>query len=157
VSLEIELAAQAISIPDYLRETYWWAYVHPVTVQLFERQWLVNLILWGNFARLRDAALEALGAADASYDRVLIFFLLHEQPAASRLSISSPAVVASQRKHRDRRAERTEQPRSPVSLCPIVGLEAAAPVPGARLPSRTAPTAGGAPVGPRGFVGQRTW
>lgn len=50
------------AIPEYLHETYWWAYVHPTAVRLFERQWLVNLILWGNFARLRDAALEAMGA-----------------------------------------------------------------------------------------------
>ena len=50
-------------IPAYLEKTYWWAYVHPNAVRVFERQWLVNLILWGNFARLRDQALEALGAA----------------------------------------------------------------------------------------------
>lgn len=50
-------------IPAYLSETYWWAYVHPKAVRLFERQWLVNLILWGNFARLRDRALDALGDA----------------------------------------------------------------------------------------------
>ena len=49
------------AIPDYLTKTYWWAYVHPGAVYLFERQWLVNLILWGNFARLREAALDALG------------------------------------------------------------------------------------------------
>ena len=48
--------------PDYLRQNYWWAYVHPNAVRVFERQWLVNLILWGNFARLRDAALDELGA-----------------------------------------------------------------------------------------------
>jgi len=48
-------------IPSYLLETYWWAYVHPRAVRFFERQWLVNLILWGNFARLRDRALDALG------------------------------------------------------------------------------------------------
>ncbi|MBV8032779.1 MAG: rhodoquinone biosynthesis methyltransferase RquA, partial [Betaproteobacteria bacterium] len=41
--------------------TYWWAYVHPRAVRFFERQWLVNLILWGNFGRLRDAAVRALG------------------------------------------------------------------------------------------------
>ena len=29
--------------------------------RLFERQWLVNAILWGNFARLRDAALAEYG------------------------------------------------------------------------------------------------
>ncbi len=48
-------------IPEYLEKTYWWAYVHPNAVRVFERQWLVNLILWGNFARLRDAALQELG------------------------------------------------------------------------------------------------
>jgi len=52
---------RAAAIPDYLHETYWWAYVHPKAVRLFERQWLVNLILWGNFAKLRDAALAQLG------------------------------------------------------------------------------------------------
>ena len=50
----------AVAIPGYLVDTYWWAYVHPRAVRLFERQWLVNLILWGNFGRLRDAALDAL-------------------------------------------------------------------------------------------------
>jgi ubiquinone/menaquinone biosynthesis C-methylase UbiE len=55
--------SSAAPIPRYLQDTYWWAYVHPNAVRLFERQWLVNLILWGNFARLRDAALEALDPA----------------------------------------------------------------------------------------------
>jgi len=50
-----------VAIPRYLRDTYWWAYVHPNAVRFFERQWLVNLILWGNFTRLRDAALAELG------------------------------------------------------------------------------------------------
>jgi ubiquinone/menaquinone biosynthesis C-methylase UbiE len=48
-------------IPAYLQDTYWWAYVHPNAVSFFERQWLVNAILWGNFGRLRDAALAELG------------------------------------------------------------------------------------------------
>jgi ubiquinone/menaquinone biosynthesis C-methylase UbiE len=137
-------------VPDYLSKHYWWAYVHPNAVRFFERDWLVNLILWGNYARLRDAALVELGHSlpgstlqvacvygdltarlsqhaargggkvdvvdvlpvqlnnlrrklspaapirllkmdsmnldvpDANYDRVLVFFLLHEQPAAVR-------------------------------------------------------------------------
>lgn len=53
----------AVAIPHYLNEVYWWAYVHPYALRVFERQWLVNLILWGNFDRLRDAALDALSAA----------------------------------------------------------------------------------------------
>ena len=31
-------------------------------MRVFERQWLVNAILWGNYRRLRNAALDALGA-----------------------------------------------------------------------------------------------
>jgi ubiquinone/menaquinone biosynthesis C-methylase UbiE len=142
-------SANAPQVPDYLHAHYWWAYVHPKAVRFFERQWLVNLILWGNYNRLRDAALRALGApvqgrnlqvacaygditpmmvdrlapdasldivdilpvqlgnlsakltpdprvnlycmnsgalrfSDASFDRVLLFFLLHEQPADVR-------------------------------------------------------------------------
>jgi len=139
-----------IKVPQYLTAHYWWAYVHPRAVWVFERQWLVNLILWGNYTRLRDAAMAELGKvlpgatlqvacvygdltgklidrvaagggrldivdvlptqlenlrgkmtsnaparllamdsadleiADASYDRALLFFLLHEQPAAHR-------------------------------------------------------------------------
>src|SRR3974377_67097 len=49
------------SVPDYLNAHYWWAYIHPTAVKLFERQWLVNLILWGNYARLRDAVLAEMG------------------------------------------------------------------------------------------------
>src|ERR1700719_2240013 len=49
------------TVPYYLTAHYRWAYVHPMAVKLFERQWLVNLILWGNYARLRDAALAELG------------------------------------------------------------------------------------------------
>lgn len=51
------------NVPDYLQQVYWWAYLHPNAVRLFEREWLVNLILWGNFNRLRDAALVELGTS----------------------------------------------------------------------------------------------
>ena len=143
------LATRPVAVPRYLEETYWWAYVRPAAVRFWDRRWLVNLILWGNYARLRDAALDALGTrldgrtlqiscvygditqrlrsrltpaasldvldvvraqlenvgrklrgdprvglihadstaldfASASYDRALVFFLLHEQPAEVR-------------------------------------------------------------------------
>ena len=134
-----------VALPAYLQETYWWAYLHPRAVRIFERQWLVNLILWGNYAKLRDSALSELETgrnervlqvacvygdlterlaqrlgpgstldvvdvapvqldnlrrklqdvprvflhqqdsaqlefADASFDKIVVFFLLHEQP-----------------------------------------------------------------------------
>lgn len=49
------------TVPRYLSTYYWWAYIHPRAVKLFERQWLVNMILFGNYARLRNAALNELG------------------------------------------------------------------------------------------------
>jgi ubiquinone/menaquinone biosynthesis C-methylase UbiE len=143
------LATRPVSVPRYLEQNYWWAYVRPAAVRFWDRRWLVNLILWGNYQRLRDAALDALGPrlegrtlqiscvygditprlrarltpagsldvldvvraqlenvgrklrgdprvglihadstaldfASASYDRALLFFLLHEQPAEVR-------------------------------------------------------------------------
>jgi ubiquinone/menaquinone biosynthesis C-methylase UbiE len=142
----VRMTATLDPVPSYLRAHYWWAYVHPNAVRFWERDWLVNLILWQNYRRLSEAALNALGEAlpgrtlqiacvygdltarlsrraeaaggtvdvvdvlpvqlenlrqklpdnapvrrllrnsedmalpTASYDRVLLFFLLHEQP-----------------------------------------------------------------------------
>ena len=64
-----ESSLSLVPVPEYLQETYWWAYVHPNAVRVFERQWLVNLILWGNFARLRNTALDEL--KDASDGKIL--------------------------------------------------------------------------------------
>jgi len=49
------------TIPDYLEERYWWAYLHPKSVRFFEQQWVINSILWGQYARLRDSTLDELG------------------------------------------------------------------------------------------------
>jgi ubiquinone/menaquinone biosynthesis C-methylase UbiE len=60
--VDAPLASTRLPIPRYLTQAYWWAYVHPKAVQLFEREWLVNTILFGHYGRLRDAALAELGA-----------------------------------------------------------------------------------------------
>ena len=62
-------APPAVAVPEYLERHYWWAYVRPNAVRVFERPWLVDLILWGNYRRLCDAALTALGCgADQNHD-----------------------------------------------------------------------------------------
>ncbi len=156
-ALRAAAPARTLPVPKYLEQVYWWAYVHPKAVQVFEREWLVNLILFGNYGRLRDAALDELGQAvtgqtlqlacvygnltprlarrlapgasldvvdilpvqlknlaaklpaddrivllqgdssslacpDASYDQVLLFFLLHEQPEAVRRNTLAEAM-----------------------------------------------------------------
>ena len=53
--------ATPLQTPSYLTEYYWWAYAHPLAVRVFERDWLINAILWGNYDRLRRHALDALG------------------------------------------------------------------------------------------------
>jgi ubiquinone/menaquinone biosynthesis C-methylase UbiE len=148
---------KSATIPRYLQATYWWAYIHPRGVRVFERQWLVNLILWGNYTRLCNAAFHsfggvlngrtlqiacaygnltprlaamlgadetldvidilpiqlnnlahklpaantvklhcmdsnALGFPDQHFDRALLFFLLHEQPAEVRNKTLAEAV-----------------------------------------------------------------
>lgn len=143
--------------PHYVEKVYWWAYVHPNAVAVFERDWLVSAILFGNYGKLRDAALADLGPEirgktlqvacaygnltprlqrrlgadarldvvdilpiqlrnldaklardprvallhgdsssldfeDASYDQVLLFFLLHEQPEEVRRQTLAEAM-----------------------------------------------------------------
>ena len=51
------------AIPEYLQKYYWWAYLSPRAVRFFEREWLINLILWGNYASLCDSLLAELAAA----------------------------------------------------------------------------------------------
>ena len=58
----LHFRAAEVGVPSYLHAHYWWAYIHPRAVRLFERQWLVNLILCGNYRRLSDGALDELGA-----------------------------------------------------------------------------------------------
>jgi len=150
------------SIPAYCEETYWWAYLHPRSVWLFEREWVVNLILWGNMQRLTDAVLDELAEplsapvlqvacvygdfsrrlaqhtrqlgrslhlvdvapiqlenarrklagqevifhhqdstclqfAGGTFERTVVFFLLHEQPAEARRESSAEALRVTRR------------------------------------------------------------
>ena len=147
-----------VAVPDYLMRHYWWAYVHPKAPRVFDRLWLINLILLGNYHRMRRAALAEFEAPelgrilqiacaygnltpklakraalqngqldvvdvlpvqlrtlkwklpkrsptrllrmdsttlhlpDAHYDKVLLFFLLHEQPADVRAQTIAEAL-----------------------------------------------------------------
>ncbi|HKJ16194.1 MAG TPA: rhodoquinone biosynthesis methyltransferase RquA [Xanthomonadales bacterium] len=53
-------AFQDSKIPEYLKDTYWWAYLHPNAVRFWEREWLVNAILWGNMQRLTSVVINEL-------------------------------------------------------------------------------------------------
>ena len=49
-------ADAAVALPDYLKQTYTWAYLEPRAVPLLDREIVVNAILWGNYRRLVRAA-----------------------------------------------------------------------------------------------------
>jgi len=44
------------SIPAYLSDTYYWAYIDPFNVRMLDREWVVSTILWGQHLRLQSAA-----------------------------------------------------------------------------------------------------
>jgi len=50
----------APAIPDYLKETYHWAYIDPVIVPWLDRGLIVWTILWGNSGRLMRAAFKEI-------------------------------------------------------------------------------------------------
>lgn len=47
-------------VPEYMEKVYWWAYLHPNAVRIFERQWLANAILFGCYNKLHNSAVSAL-------------------------------------------------------------------------------------------------
>jgi ubiquinone/menaquinone biosynthesis C-methylase UbiE len=91
----------APQIPEYLQDTYWWAYLHPKSFWFFEREWVVNLILWGNMKRLTESVLTELATEPQS--RVLQVACVygdfsnrvsqHLEPSGSRLEIVDVADI----------------------------------------------------------------
>ncbi|MEX8504453.1 rhodoquinone biosynthesis methyltransferase RquA [Leptothrix ochracea] len=61
MGIRLNTSSPPAAIPSYLTTVYNWAYVHPRAITVFERPWLINLILWGQFGHLRDTALNWLG------------------------------------------------------------------------------------------------
>lgn len=55
------ITSEGVIVPEYLEKTYWWAYVRPWAIRFWEREWLIDLILWFHYKRLRDEALAAFG------------------------------------------------------------------------------------------------
>jgi ubiquinone/menaquinone biosynthesis C-methylase UbiE len=47
-------------IPDYLKNTYNWAYINPASVSFLDREIIVWAILWGNSERLKRAAFKEI-------------------------------------------------------------------------------------------------
>ncbi|MCW5700096.1 MAG: rhodoquinone biosynthesis methyltransferase RquA, partial [Rhodospirillales bacterium] len=59
-----ETGAPFLGLPDYLVDTYTWAYLRPTSLLVFDNPWVVNTILWGNFRRLVRLACDEFKAGD---------------------------------------------------------------------------------------------
>lgn len=49
-------------IPRYLEEVYWWAYMRPGSLTVFDHSAVVSAILWGNYGRLKRILFDELEA-----------------------------------------------------------------------------------------------
>lgn len=58
--LEADLRASAtdepVGLPDYLVRNYWWAYLTPASLFVFDNPVFLTMLLWGNLPRLVRAA-----------------------------------------------------------------------------------------------------
>ena len=52
------------SLPDYLERHYWWAYLRPASLRIFDRPAIVSAILWGQYRNLSDLALARIAPGD---------------------------------------------------------------------------------------------
>lgn len=50
-------ATDGPAVPDYLERYYWWAYLRPASLRVFDHPFVVSAILWGQYRRLCEAAL----------------------------------------------------------------------------------------------------
>lgn len=48
------------SLPEYLIQHYWWAYLSPVGMKVFDHGFMVNRILWGQYHAIANDAVAAI-------------------------------------------------------------------------------------------------
>lgn len=52
-----EPAPEPAPMPEYLERVYWWAYLRPASLAVFDHGAVVSAILWGQYRRLSKSAL----------------------------------------------------------------------------------------------------
>ena len=68
-------------IPDYLRDVYTWAYLTPLATKIFDRQFVVQAILWGNAQRLINDVLAEVTAGDQVFQPAAVYGTFSRQVA----------------------------------------------------------------------------
>ena len=64
---------RSVGVPDYLKDTYHWAYLSPLGVRLFDHPFIVRAILWGNYDRLKRAACEEIAPGSSVLQTACVY------------------------------------------------------------------------------------
>ena len=68
-------------IPAYLEKTYWWAYLRPASIRIFDKMPVVSAILWGQYKRLCNAVLTQIRRDDRVLQLACVYGDLSERIA----------------------------------------------------------------------------
>jgi 2-polyprenyl-3-methyl-5-hydroxy-6-metoxy-1,4-benzoquinol methylase len=52
------------SLPSYLERVYWWAYLRPASIRIFDHTLVVSAILWGQYRHLSDLVLTRIAPGE---------------------------------------------------------------------------------------------
>lgn len=52
-------------LPEYLAKHYWWAYLSPKGVEFFDRPFIVNRILWGQYHKIAQDTVDLFSSENA--------------------------------------------------------------------------------------------
>jgi len=50
--------SRIVQTPAYLEDFYWWAYLRPYSLRIFDHRCVVSAILWGQYNRLKQAVID---------------------------------------------------------------------------------------------------
>jgi len=77
----LAVATPAAELPQYLETNYWWAYLRPASLWIFDRTPVVSAILWGHYRKLSRAALAEIKPGDRVLQMACVYGDLSPQIA----------------------------------------------------------------------------
>lgn len=112
------MAETSLEIPQYLEQTYAWAYLYPSSLRVFDHAAIVSAILWGNFHQLENAVLAEVPPGQKVLQAACVYGPFSEhlaQRIGSKGRLDIVDVVPVQVENCARKLERFPQARARVA------------------------------------------